>query len=49
MNGYSSASGIRYDHSLVSESGGTLQMPTAGKNGKSGPGRWAGANVIYKR
>jgi len=45
---FSPASGIRYDHSLISESGGALQLPTAGQDGKSGPGRWAGANLIYK-
>jgi len=44
---FSPASGICFDHSLVSESGGTLQLPTAGQNGRSGAGRWAGANLIY--
>jgi|GEM_PF-7129102 len=32
----------------MSESGGTLQLPTAAPNGSSAAGRWAGANLIYR-
>jgi hypothetical protein len=45
---FSADSGVRFDHALMSEHGGTLQLPTAAPNAQSGPGRWAGANLICK-
>jgi hypothetical protein len=45
---FSAGSGIRFDHPLMSESGGTLQLPTAALTASSAAGRWAGANLIYQ-
>ena len=41
--------GIRFDEARLSEQGDSIKMPTQGVNGVFGPGRWAGATVIFKK